>query len=445
MSTRWKVLTALSWTDAEIRRLIAVPAIPSNDVERLSPATAEKLLTERLKKIFIPTAQTLAVISRVLSTGRAHLHLHYPDSNSYLRGVNARASPLEALDAVCITGLPGIGKSSLAKSLQRLVASDPLIVDPGAGYPSVKFDFLWSITVDSRKRLRQLLEEPLDGRLLDLDRLNSESRVIGLASRLAFRHGLSFLVADEWQFLTQGSESNALLTKLLHSLRYIGVPVFFIANYSLCRRLLKRPAEDQHRLLQDPIVMLPDAVDSPTQDLLYSQYRLATNGFMDIETKQHGEMIHDFTQGVSRSRIRLLSIAYRIARERHAPQIGPRDLEDAYRSLSFASFRGESERIRIQHLPGASVDSDMSCPLPLSVADTAPRQRHEESREQARLMEQALMSSTTKSEREQLTRLQPLKREATAPQAKRKPKPTFEDLIEGARRFDAMKKAPKPR
>ena len=435
MRAQWSLDGALPWSDEEVARLVRVEGKPCEKLRQLSPATAENMLRNAMAAIYVPTERSGETIRRVLTTARVHLDQYYPDRVAYLRGLNAPKSPLQPTDAVCITGLAGVGKSALANAILRLLR-ETLMVDPGSGYPEVGFEFIWHVVVEARRALRDLLRGPLNGRLIDLDSIRSEARLVERASVFAFRHGICLLLFDEWQFITAGTQANALLTKLLHSLRYIGVPFFYIANYSLCRRLMKRPSEDQHRLIHDPIIILPDEPETPAILDLYKQYCTASNGALLLEPKALIEQIHDYTQGVNRCRISLLASAYRISHDRRADRVNSKDLEAAFRADSFSLFRRESQHLRTQALTGRQSHIDTWCPFVQPMTPRGATAQSAREHEEAAVMQQAAISSFTPMEAEGYQRLVPQSPPVSASRQKASlPKVTLEGLLEGAERF----------
>jgi hypothetical protein len=440
MRVNWPICTALSLSDEELGERLRIPATPVAGLRQLGPDAASEVLGQQLKEIFIPSRQTNAVLRRILGAGQAHLYQHYADRSAYLRGVNRAESPLNATDAVCITGLPGVGKSAVGKALRRLLG-ETVAVEPGSGYPVVEFEFLWHVVVDARRTLKDLLKKPLNGRLYDSTK--SDPDLVEAASRIAFRHGVALLVVDEWQFVTQSSSANALLTRLLHALRYIGVPVFYLANFSLCRRLKNRPKEDRDRLLNGPIIVTPESSDDPAVAELYEEYRVASEGALLAEPDRLAEQIHTYTRGVKRSRINLLTLAYRLSRERKVDEVASRDLEAAYNSAEFTCYREDARLLGEQDLTGREAHPDLWCPFNLPPSRQAKETQGAIAQEQEAVMVQAAISSMTSIERAGYRRLkaEPKPLPPTVQNQKRRPSATYANLLEGAARLRNTKGA----
>jgi hypothetical protein len=292
------------------------------------------------------------------------------------------------------------------------------------------------VTVESSRALRDLLAQPLRGRLADVASMRSDARLCEYAGRIAHRHGVALLVADEWQFVTQSAGANAVLTRLLHALRYVGLPLVFVANYSLVSRLAQRSQEDQHRLLSHPIVVRPDAPDDASTLDLYREYHLASEGVLLQDSKEQAEQIHDYTRGLKRNRIALLTLSFRIACAAGKEAVRTEHLEAAYKSMEFARFRNEAELLRRQDLTGREARKDLWCPFPLPSTEAAQAAERESDREQERLSTKVLKASLTPKERDAYHSIQA----DTAPSVKasarrRRPSPTLAELRAGSERY----------
>jgi hypothetical protein len=428
-------------SDEQLERLTRQPGVVAVGLGALGPVTAAETLKRHLEHVFEPSSQTNRVIRRLLGVARAHLMLYYPGRIEYVKGINSKSSPLVPTPAICLTGLAGCGKTAIARALQR-VLHGTATVDPGAGHPMATLESMWYIPVEASRALKDLLAFPLGNRGAEMAFLQSDARRIQWVSRLAFRDGLALLLVDEWQFITQSAAANTLATKLLHALRYVGLPLCFAANYSLCWRLMKRPQEDAQRLLVDPIVMLPDDPDDPSVTALYEEYRRVSDGALFANAGSVVEQVQSYTSGLKRSRIELLALAYRFARERKAHEVSAADLEKAYRAAEFTTYRREVEILHQQNVSGQKVREDLWCPFPLPPDVKAKAAKRAQDAEQKDVRQQALLSSLDANERHDYQQIQgeqkPSGQSPTAgasPRRPRRPPATLENLLEGAARF----------
>jgi hypothetical protein len=437
----WQDRVSADLSDEQLERLTRQPGVVARGLGALDPVAAAETLNRHLKPIFEPSKQTNHVIRHLLGVAQAHLMSYYPDRIAYLKGINAKHSPLVPTEAICLTGLAGCGKTAIVRALQRLLQG-AVTVDPGSGHPATNLQAMWYVAVEASRALQDLLMSPLGEKGADLASIRSDPKRIQWASRLAFRDGLSLLVVDEWQFITQSTAANALATKLLHALRYIGLPLCFAANYSLCWRLLKRPSEDMQRLLTGPIVVLPEAPDDPSTTALYEEYRRVSDGALFASPGALLEQVQSYTAGLRRSRIELLSLAYRFTRQRKASEVKAADLEAAYRSVEFTTYRRETEILHQQDVMGRKVREDLWCPFDLPLHIKAKAAQEASDAELAEVSQQALLSSLNAEERQDYLRI---KRELESPvqslpvgaarKKPRRPPATLESLLEGAARF----------
>lgn len=423
--------------DDELVKRITVAGRPATGLHELAPAHAAEELRRRMEAIFIPDDQAIRLIRRVLGVARGHAEHYYPDRQSYLRGINGARPPLSEAPVICVSGLAGTGKSEIAKAMRRFFQDGPT-ADPGSGYQPVSLESGWHVSVENATSLKSLLEQPVRGRLYGLRSFNSDAALREMASRLAFRHGASFLIADELQFGSLSTTANASITRLLYQLWYIGLPLVFIGNFSLLHRLMKRPPEDRHRLLSDPIVILPDTPDNPSVGALYEQYRLVSEGALCSAPSMHVEQIEHYCAGIKRNRKKLLILAYRIVRENGRDEVTGSDLEAAYLSCEFTIFRNEATILRTQDASKRKVRDDLWCPLelPLSTRERSAKRALEVEAEQIGL--QALIGSLSSDERRAYVALAGEKDTSVSKLGSRgtkRPPITTEALLSGTRQY----------
>lgn len=333
------------------------------DLNALPADTACTALAYELEQVFYPTTQMVDVLHRQIEIALAHNLLSYPDSRTYMEGIYSRHPPLPMFVPLrCITGLAGIGKSALVKALERVL--------PPSGPRSVPLDeapspvgSIWTVNVQVQSSLRDLFSAfgGADGALKD--------RIDTMRKR-AYRDGISLLVADEFQFLTSSSSAHTRVTQTLLSLGYCGLPAFYVANYSLLHRLLRRPHEDRDRLLCDITILTPDLPDSEDwMRTLAFQIGVAPDVFR-IDPVSDGAQIHRWCAGLKRLLANLLVIAYHGVRRRSRNGedvvVCTKDLQTAYESSQFAVHRADVEIIIQQMILNRSVDRrrpDLWCPI----------------------------------------------------------------------------------
>lgn len=346
--------------DAEaIRKGVAVGVPPLVGLNRLPTELATKQLETALKTVFFPTSQCVTVLQRFVGVAYAHCRVTYPSLKAFMAGVYAEEVPLEKFSApICLTGLGGTGKTELIRAFIRLQGMDSA-VEADDKHPPFPLNVAWLVTILARST-------PKDVLVRLSNKAASPSELVEVCRKLAFRDGVPFLCADEFQFATGSSSANARVTQMLYCLAYIGIPFVYVANFSLLRRLQKRPEEDQQRLLSDPIVLLPEACGSEDWVMtLRSQQSVAPDVLL-FDPVNDAKNLHTFTAGRKRAMVRLAMIAFR-TEHRRGGVVDFDALRRAYHSEQFARYREESEILASQLIRNApdKIRNDLWCPIPL--------------------------------------------------------------------------------
>lgn len=343
------------------RALLGSPGL--FDLDALPVDSACMALAHELTQVFYPTAQIIDVLHCQIEIALAHSLMTYPDLRSYTEGIYRHEPPLPTFVPLrCLTGLAGIGKSSLVKALQRVLPASEQRLVPVDEEPS-PISTLWTMNVQVQSSLRDLFGAfgGSDGTLKNR---------IDTTRKRAYRDGVSLFIADEFQFLTSSSLAHTRVTQTLLSLGYCGLPAFYVANYSLLHRLLRRPQEDRDRLLCDVTILVPDLPAS--EDWMRTvalQIAVAPDVFQ-IDPETDAPQIHRLCAGLKRILANLLVITYRDIRQRtrsgERVVVRLKDLQAAYESVQFASHRIDVEIITQQTILNRSVDrrrSDLWCPI----------------------------------------------------------------------------------
>lgn len=347
----------------EIRRRASRSAVPVTGLDKLPVDTACKALANAMEEVFYPTTQVVDILHQLIGRALGHcLHL-YPNIQNFTANIYRQDSPLpQFVPPTCLTGLAGVGKSCLASALERILPADGSVVCPPESSP-FPLRSLWKIDVLIRSSMKDIFA-PIGGAEGSLgDQLKT-------ARKRAYRDGVSLLLADEFQFLTASPSANTRITQTLISLGYCGLPIIYVANYSLLYRLLRRPQEDRDRLLADVIVMSPDGPESDDWTNTLAALIAAAPDIFRIDPKVDGPQFHRYCAGIKRAAAGLLVAGYRAARIR-LPNIldvavTMADIQSAYHSTQFAAHRVDTEIVTQQFILGRLVDRkrrDLWCPL----------------------------------------------------------------------------------
>ena len=375
----------------EIKRRATVNVSPLVGLDALDEVDACKRLERALETVFVPTTQCLEILLSWIRLARAHCVEQYPEVKTFLGGVYCEKAPLrEMFFPICLTGLGGTGKSELIKAFLRILPEAfNAVIDPG--HSEFPFEPAWSISVRTHTSFTEVLKAVagLDEKTADL---------IGACRNRAFRNGVSFLPADEFQFATQSVSANAVVTKMLLSLAYIGVPFAFAANFSLLHRLKRRPQEDQDRLLSNVIVLLPELEDSQDwHDIVCAQKAIAPDIF--VFEDEGARALNRHSAGVKRAAAKLLKIAYRISRSTGG-KVTTSEIDSAYLDGEFSVYRKNIEAITKQYIEDKQQKGrkDLWCPIEIPKRAQAAIQDQMSLRRREQVATEKLRSSLNEKE-----------------------------------------------
>lgn len=353
-------------------------------------------LENALESVFYPTTQCLDILGRLVATAYAHCMMQYKDPKAFIAGVYAKDSPLPEFSyPLLLTGLAGTGKTQIVKAFRRILPEESKISVDGEHSPfPLKGPWFIKVQVHSSPNdiFRALAQT--DSKLPDL---------VERCRRIAFRDGIPYLIPDEFQFATGSSTANALVTQMLLSLGYVGIPCTFIANFSLVKRLLNRPEEDRQRLLSDWIILHPDPPNSKDWvETLKAQKGVAPK-ILTFDPANDAAALHTYSAGRKRAMAKLLVLA---CRNEH-PQHGSIDLaaiKRAFHSPGYSSYREESEILAtqaIQNKPDKD-RKDLWCPLSLPPDATAAFTKTAHENRNQKVADSELISSLNFKERQAL-------------------------------------------
>lgn len=326
---------------------------------------ASRTLEQALSTVFFPTTQCIAILQRFAGTAYAHCMATYPDTKAFIAGIYAEEVPLATFFfPICLTGLAGMGKTELIKAFIRIQRPNgTLQVDPS--HSPFPLKGAWLVTVQARSAPKDILQT--------LAGINAKpSDLVKVCRKQAYRDGIPSLLADELQFATGSNSANARVTQMLLSLGYIGIPFVFSANFSLLLRLLKRPEEDQQRLLSNPIILMPDPWTSNDWVETLEAQRSVAPEILKVDPKSDAQTLHVYSGGRKRAMAKLILIAFRAEHPRGGI-VDLNALHRAYHSQQFARYREESDILVSQAIRNSPDKrrKDLWCPLPLAGSTAA--------------------------------------------------------------------------
>ncbi|MEX3958751.1 hypothetical protein [Trinickia sp. EG282A] len=313
---------------------------------------------------------------------------------------------------VCVTGLPGGGKTSIFVAATRLLEDDT--VNAGAGHvlPLLGFRHLtiederselgilrrtcwafnrqWSGTTSSAHEKTRLKED--DGfPMRDLKRARDTTALVG------FRSGCCGVMVDEMQYMTQSTTANTLVTKSLLELSYLRFPFFFAANFNLVAKLLARPPQDRDRLLSNPVVVLPDTVATEISETAWKNYirecKRVAGGVLDFDVDKDAESLVRYTFGLRRKFVIIIKSAYGRAREAGRFAAGMSDIEEAYKSTAYYTHRKDVESLIAMETSGKKEQKEFVCPIEVDSTEAMARHRMAQEEQGRAVAEQMVIDS----------------------------------------------------
>lgn len=401
-----------------------------NNLALLPPYEATAILTPHLKEIFVPQHETQQLLEHCFGESRAYSSMKYATEQMFRAKIYAPIK-VEPVFPICLTGLAGVGKS---KFRDLLINSYPAPEEyyAGGSLSHLISTPVWYIDMLGKQSTLQALDEFLDKKKMRTD------QALNLCRKKAYIQGVTLLIVDEIQFTTTG-DGNVRLAQILLDLASLGIPMIYMSNYSAIHKLSARHQEERQRIFDKTSIILADSRESKYWTD-YLQACLNTGNLqIDMPFSLFSEMTYEYTWGIRRLVISLISAAYLQSRLSQREKINISDLQTAYTSPAYGSNRKDVTDLFGQNINGEVKNRpDLSCPLCIqpararALAESVERIRLEHTNRSA------LLSSLSKSERAVLKEIGlPLGPTGPAPAAPTKrPKPaTKENLLAGMRAF----------
>ena len=327
------------------------------------PATTEARLRGALESIFFPSQQVCQIIKHVMGAALGFSEARYNDCVNYLRFVYAKAAPIDnpISTAICLTGLAGVGKTALMKAIKRLMQIDERIfIDDG--HDPFPTNHCMTVSFREHRTIGAVLRKfgyPA------VESVPPRAHLDTLAKQVrwrAFRDFSMLMIADEGQFITRGKDANTEITDTLQTLLGMDVPLLYVANFSLCHKLKRRPQEDRHRLLGRPIVMHPEVPGTEDWRTYLAECKRVAGRWLKISVQDDEYQVFRMTFGIKRIVVNLLCLAYRHMRRDGRTSVTLEDLQRSYLSAD-NTYRSEIEELIAQMGTGKEPSKDLLCPF----------------------------------------------------------------------------------
>jgi DNA replication protein DnaC len=394
MSSPWVDRFSDRLDDRTIYSLATVSPSPADSLGSMALEVAAPHLKNRLQSIYLPSQNGIEILRVLLGRAMAFSAERYGSNERFLSELYS--SDKSESFPVCLTGLAGVGKTQLINALWRLLPKDEP-VDPGHGHQGFIMRSAWRVKA---KPAAEMLKEVL-GR-------KGKSAITSLikdAQLISRRDGVSLIVIDELQFYSMGQEASAAVTKAIFEFSKIGIPLVYVSNYSLCNKFFSRPDHDQHRLLSDPLILLPDDRNGRDWKNYVDECARVSGGILRLDKAEDVLRFYNYCFGLRRLAVDLIAIAYALMRGEKASFIGIDHIYRAYTSAQFGSSRQMVDLIVKPDIENKKARADLWCPstIPLSKS----QQFSETCRQirQERMADEMLMTSLSKSEKRGLNEI----------------------------------------
>jgi hypothetical protein len=327
-----------------IRQRTRVRVEPLRLLHQDPDLVAAKRVDLALSRIFYPTQRSCKIIQYVVQTALAHAQMYHASSHDHLSRAYLEKLDIDPYVPMLLTGLAGTGKTQIHKALTRLLGDDSTI-KPDAGHGQMPLIAMRSITAQGKDQLSTLLL-PLANP--ELANRSGGFRVRDLPEACAhwlYLTGVCLVVVDELQFVTQSPKASTLIARVLLGFTYLRLPILMLGNYSLGHRLEARTYDEKQRLLGRPMVLLPDPPDSADWLAILREYQRTLPEVFNFDLVKRAMELWQFSAGVKRELVKLLTLAYEAARENQHQEVSWSDIETAYKSTQYSSARHDIEAL----------------------------------------------------------------------------------------------------
>lgn len=346
----------------EIIRRARVLVAPLHGLSDDTIELACQRLVNAFSEVFVPTSNIAILLRNEIARAHAHASIYYSDPAIIVARANSNSIDIEPYMPTCITGPAGTGKTRWRRALSRVLGEiGEVQLGPGHGIvPLVSFT---SVLVGTQRSVSQILR-PLARPEIQSGKVRiSEADLPGECALWQAIVGGCLFGVDELQFLTQSKDASTLVTVVLQALLDVKTPWFYMANYSLCWKLMQRPVESTQRLLKRPLVLLPEPPGSKDwREILQEYQRVAPEVFsFDLATREIE--LWNYCAGLKRLLVHLIELTYRDCRERGRFQISWADIERGYLSGQYMVNRNDVEKMIAYAVQGGDLRQDLKCPF----------------------------------------------------------------------------------
>lgn len=315
-----------------------------------------------LQHVNLITAQTEAIILLLLERALAHAQTVYADPTAALRAAYNGVVVREDNVPILLTGPAGVGKSRIRLSLQRILAAHGQ-VSLDEAHPQVPLIEYTDCKMGQQSSVLEVLKPLAHPEIASGQVKVKTSEISAKCATWQRVIGSCLLGVDETQFIAQSDTASTLITRTLLAVGDVGLPWFYVANYSLVWKLLGRPSEAIQRLIGHPILVLPDAPASQDWLTLLTEFDVVVKEAFDFKLVDRSVDVWNRCAGLKRELVKLLVHAYRIVRYAGKFKVEWDHVEQAFQSVMFSASRRDVDLLIAHAAQGGKLRQDLKCPF----------------------------------------------------------------------------------
>ncbi len=346
-STPWVSRFTPLLSDTHLRAASRVMPEPLRLATSVNASAAEISVSKTLASVYYPSRQDLTILRRLIEHALAYCGHAYESERMYMARIHAsmhlKASSFS--NPICLTGLAGVGKSQLLKAFCRLFLSTR--VQDANGLIDTPMEGPIPVTLQKSLGLKSYLNDYINRDSPNARQCQLKDAIYRFP-HLAYTKGTPYILIDETQFEVGGISTTSIRNTLLQFMEF-GIPLLFVANFSLIKALNRSPEQLRQRLLTRPIELQRDVAGTDDWKGYLRCCDVSLGETIAPGTLIEHELIHQYTGGIKRFVVDLLKISYRKAYERKRPgRVTLDHIKEAFLSADFAIARYQVDAITAQ-------------------------------------------------------------------------------------------------
>ena len=364
----------------ELRRQATLLGTPMKALDGVPKYSIKSVVRNAWDGFFHPSEADLDVMEKFIRLVIDHYAARYSSSDAYIQSVQWKNSKIEncEVEPICLTGMPGVGKSSLAKAIARLIPRQEYF-DIGSGY-KVNIDGCWYMAISGHERATEVCQQMVSHIPYKVAAAGLSNKVQQVA-RFAHRDFVGGVIVDEMQAMSTSSGASTELAKTITNISRLGIPFIFVANYSACWKLLSRSREQVDRTMLHQFELYPFVSGSPDWLSYLDAGSMRFGHSLKVDLKGENELLFWMTAGIKRYLRILIERAYETAWGKGRCWVLIDDLREVADGPDFATVRAKVDESITTLTSGSSdkINKHDRSPFPLpKVVSKAFTQAQEE-------------------------------------------------------------------